>query len=884
MENCHLTKNVSQQKERDCNLEKKLTGKASLPLLACVVFVSSVIVSCGGGSSSSEPESSALSLKESHSSSIALTSDDTRVVVVNREADTVSVLAVRDDGGEDIESLVVELAVGKEPRYVAISPDDKYAYVSNAEDSTVSVIDLSENPPAVFNDPIKVGVEPRGLVFTPNGSYVFVANHTEGTVSVINTADMQVINTIKTGGNPTGIAISNDGDGDDQDEKVYVTRFFAELIDKARPDGFDDAKQGVIDSFTVEDAINDEKLVAISKTKLLPMADSGFTNDRRQYCLNTRNSLQASGEVTFFLSGPNGTGDGASRLANEVFCPDVNSTDASALGPIANTLQGVYPNLLSAVMVRGNTLYAPNIGVQPEPPVFFENNVQGLVSIYDTAIEQDLSVNLNAQIKQEAILENATGSLVRAFSSDLVAIDANADGSDFLIVSRGGSYVIRANLDDNKQLVINAPDAVTRFQTGSMPTGVVMSSNGTRAYTNNEINRSVTSINLLSNSVITRDIHASSPPLPGTPEHRIEIGKLAFFTALGIPDTLDTDGDKQFDIPIREIIPVNSRGKASNSGWSSCASCHEDGRSDNVTWIFPTGAVQTVPMEGTFAKNDITDQRILNWSAVRGSITDFNNNARGVQGGVGFATNVNGTNRTGEVFNHGLTSEVSDALDAMTEWTATIRALNMPQLKETAVIQQASGIFVANCASCHGGVKWTKSSTSPYLSNPTFTENPIGAGFFTAGPAPAMVPTLDTRLTVAGSSIVKIDDVNAGTLTFLDNVGTFNPNNVLEIRGAGAIAGQSTQGFPALGGGGFNSPSLLGVGYHSPYLHDGSAEDLSSVFQVHTLPSQNGVTIASVLTEEEQQVLIQFLNTIDDTTPVFESDTDKFLQTVNGLK
>jgi hypothetical protein len=49
------------------------------------------------------------------------------------------------------------------------------------------------------------------------------------------------------------------------------------------------------------------------------------------------------------------------------------------------------------------------------------------------------------------------------------------------------------------------------------------------------------------------------------------------------------------------------------------------------------------------------------------------------------------------------------------------------------------------------------------------------------------------------------------TFTYLENVGTFDATDPLEQRGQGALSGQL-----ALGGLGFNVPSLLGVGYHTP--------------------------------------------------------------------
>ena len=62
----------------------------------------------------------------------------------------------------------------------------------------------------------------------------------------------------------------------------YVTRMFGELIDPVlRPDGFDDAKQGVIDTFTVGAAVAGNAQVA--QLNLQPFA-SGFNADRRQFC------------------------------------------------------------------------------------------------------------------------------------------------------------------------------------------------------------------------------------------------------------------------------------------------------------------------------------------------------------------------------------------------------------------------------------------------------------------------------------------------------------------------------------------------------------------------------------------------------------------------
>ncbi|MEM3190868.1 MAG: YncE family protein [Candidatus Parvarchaeota archaeon] len=89
------------------------------------------------------------------------------------------------------------------PRYIAITPNGNYVYVSNYGD-TVSVISTSTN--SVVST-ISVGTYPFGVAITPNGQYVYVANSGGNTVSVISTSTNQVVATITTPANsgPCGI-------------------------------------------------------------------------------------------------------------------------------------------------------------------------------------------------------------------------------------------------------------------------------------------------------------------------------------------------------------------------------------------------------------------------------------------------------------------------------------------------------------------------------------------------------------------------------------------------------------------------------------------------------------------------------------------------------
>ena len=156
----------------------RLCGAAACSVVLGLIGLRTVAVKAGPSPIAATP---------SHSTTIALTSDDSRLVVLNREANSVSIIRVRNANGKDVANKLAEIGVGLEPRCVALSPDDKVAYVTNGISGTVSVVDLQRRRVVKT---IPVGTEPRGCALTPNGHWLFVANHTEGTVSVIDTSSL----------------------------------------------------------------------------------------------------------------------------------------------------------------------------------------------------------------------------------------------------------------------------------------------------------------------------------------------------------------------------------------------------------------------------------------------------------------------------------------------------------------------------------------------------------------------------------------------------------------------------------------------------------------------------------------------------------------------
>jgi YVTN family beta-propeller protein len=98
---------------------------------------------------------------------------------------------------------------GDGPTSVAITPDGKYAYVTDSGDESVSVIEtgLRRNVATIE----KVGKFPFGIAITPDGKYAYVTDRVGNEVAVISTQTKKVVKSLKVGVEPTGVAISPTG-------------------------------------------------------------------------------------------------------------------------------------------------------------------------------------------------------------------------------------------------------------------------------------------------------------------------------------------------------------------------------------------------------------------------------------------------------------------------------------------------------------------------------------------------------------------------------------------------------------------------------------------------------------------------------------------------
>ena len=159
------------------------------------------------------------------------------------------------------------IKVGAVPKYLAVSPDNKYVVVSNFCSLDVSIIDVSTNKAvqridvglhprgiAITNDSstayvtvmgggviiainlrdfttriiTSAGYTPRHLVLSPDNSVLYVSDNKAGQVRAINPKTDTLIKSVATGNEPRTMVMSDDG------FSLYVVNYMSDTMVKVR--------------------------------------------------------------------------------------------------------------------------------------------------------------------------------------------------------------------------------------------------------------------------------------------------------------------------------------------------------------------------------------------------------------------------------------------------------------------------------------------------------------------------------------------------------------------------------------------------------------------------------------------------------------------------
>ncbi|MEX0679630.1 MAG: cytochrome c peroxidase [Pirellulales bacterium] len=135
---------------------------------------------------------------------LALSPDGRWLVVANQTADSLSLVRTAD--GE----VVAEVACGKRPSAVVVTPDGRRALVSATYGGELLAFEL-DGPRLRGAGVVNLGFEPRGIAVSPDGRLAYVALTAANEVAVVDLSDMCAVARIAVGRWPRYLCLSPDG-------------------------------------------------------------------------------------------------------------------------------------------------------------------------------------------------------------------------------------------------------------------------------------------------------------------------------------------------------------------------------------------------------------------------------------------------------------------------------------------------------------------------------------------------------------------------------------------------------------------------------------------------------------------------------------------------
>jgi YVTN family beta-propeller protein len=429
-----------------------------------------------GGSPTSPPSGGAAVIAKNPSMSgpIAISDDDSLLVAVNTLGDSVTVFDVAGDANAKLG----EVRVGPHPQTVAISPDKRFAYVTNQNGASLSVVDLAGLTTVAS---IPVGRGPFGVALTPDGSQAYVANSASGSVSIVDTASGTVTGTIPIPGiQPRGVAITNNNRGRGP-EFVYVTQYLSQPTASGGP-GRDQGSEGKVFVISTEDDSQIQGVITLAAH------DTGFPADR------------------------------------------------TAFGGTGSDTTFAYPNQLNTIALKNGRGYLPNVAASPEGPVKFNADTQAFVSVFDVAGKSELlggTINLQAAVKDQTFKP-------KLFFANPLALAFKHNADEGYVVSAGSDVLAKITVDGNgvpSVVTIAAEGDTTRalaIEVGKNPRGIVVNNADTRAYVLNYISKDISVVDLTqSPEVETARMQSVDLPAAGTDAAILLLGNELFNSSRG---------------------------------------------------------------------------------------------------------------------------------------------------------------------------------------------------------------------------------------------------------------------------------------------------------------------------------------------------------------
>ena len=750
-----------------------------------------------------------------NSGPIDLSSDDGTLWSVFPDGDVLTAVDLTADERTEVD-------IPGHPASVALTPDDAFALTVSSHCNQLVVVDAETTTVhQVFGEDDGIGREPRHVVMSPDGTHAFVSSYVSDTIAVLERVKggFNMVGDIQVGRRPTGMSVSPDG------EHLYVAHYLPRgpiPSNQGWMSVIDTTSLTVVNEVTFDDQFNEEPADCV---RSIPIFETWSAKD-----LSFEGVPKMLAGVFLHPSGQYGLLPGLKSPGFPALEGDLSSWGIAQTRKGANNPAVLYPVDFTESPEGQNMPWQLAQDVVDTSEEFLRcaaptNDIEFVTPRYAGELGDE---------RDE--LYFYPGTITPGAQTPFMPMGA----IEYVGYTRGGRRVLALSHVADMVAVLDGatlqPAAINHFTlSGSNPTGIVMSSDGERAY--------VAYDNSLFVSVLDTSAYAGDelPEPIFTPYWLQETSQVT--VSLATRETFTRDNSTLESAPaISEIQqipltdadpmdPVMRRGKIlfmssnpdkypglSGHPHASCVSCHPDGGSDGSAWGTVEGERRTNSLRGGTA-----GRGWLHYSATHANITEF----------------------LEIVLPERLGGQGLDEADL--EALSTYIADGIPTLQAPAtdpvLVDEGRAVFEQACVSCHMGSEFTSGTPvdgEPFGGSerdvmPTLYD--IGTGQARSGvilgpPFAAIFPEPagSLLLLLAGDRALGEDDIVGEILAF-------------EPR-------------PDRASGFFKAPTLVNIWDEALFLHNGRFDNLEDLIDY------KNTFFSFSLSDAEKAALIEYLHTI----------------------
>lgn len=740
----------------------------------------------------------------------------------------------------------VELAWPSRSGTVAMSEDDQLLVAVNPDHGSIAIFDVAvpdgESTSAARLprrlSVVATGDTPSAVALHPDRQTAFVAHRGDGTVVRVNNVQSpqpQVVARVAVGAEPMALALSPLG------RRLFVAEY----------------AEGSVAVIDTDQMVVQHILLGIRSPRALLVTNNADGNESDEILIVAEYFGTQSGGADLGADR-----SGRIRLFSLADYREVGEIPLSALpAERAGFGEAAWANQLAGLaMADDGMLFVVGSAASSAAPNDGPRAVNPVVHVIDVGQRIELSGELGSFSLAQRQQEKGRPDLW--FAADPVAIDFVVKKSVGYVVARGAQVVLRIapNPANQRWEIGSQKNDQIDLGVGSgsgpaceAPTGGVIGRrslvNSQRMFINCWLSRRLVVVDFNQQVVEASVSLVDDEPLPSAQLR----GKQAFYSA---------------------------RGRSSRQGWLSCASCHPDGRSDGVTWVWAQGPRQTPSLDGLFphgASAATSDQRVHGWTATADEVHDQEALLRSVQGGIGHLTQamtpeacgdarteqslplypaLGRPNRDVQLFG----PSCATTWDDIEQFLRTLRPTPARRRLSPDAVARGRLVFMQSgrCQTCHGGPGWSISRRF-YVPSQTQNEDLALRVPFVR---PATWPASYSR-----HNGLQISDEPGPT----PGSALPPPQLACALRHVGSYGSQAIEqdelGHRAQGQAGYTVPSLYSLGLSAPYLHHGQAATLDDLLDSEFFASHRRAAAENFSpTPSERADLASFLLSIDERT------------------